>query len=75
LRSENLTLKINMSDFTRRANGLSNWFEKRRHALAFDFVFARVHKTLRLDPAMAAGVVELNLGKEACVFVIGGRLA
>jgi hypothetical protein len=66
----NLTLKINMSDFTRRANGLSKWFEKRRHALAFDFVFARVHKTLWLDPAMAAGVVERNLEEEDCVSVI-----
>jgi hypothetical protein len=46
-----------MSDFTRRVNRLSKWFEKRRHALAFDFVFARVHKTLWLDPAMAADVV------------------
>jgi hypothetical protein len=44
-----------MSGFTRRVNGLSKWFEKRRHALAFDFIFARVRKTLWLDPAMAAG--------------------
>jgi hypothetical protein len=30
-----------MSDLTRRVNCLQKWFEKRRHALAFDFVFAR----------------------------------
>jgi hypothetical protein len=34
-----------------------------------------LHKALWLDPALAAGIVELNLGKEACFFVIGGRLA
>jgi hypothetical protein len=64
-----------MSDLTRRVNSLQKWFERLGHALAFDFVFARVHKALWLDPALAAGIVELNLGKEACVFVIGGRLA
>jgi hypothetical protein len=67
-----LTLNISMSDLTRRVSRLSNWFERLRHALAFDFVFARVHKTLWLDPAMAAGVVDRNLGEEACSFVIGG---
>ena len=55
----------------RRVNSLSKWFENCRHALASDFFFARVHKALRRDPAMAAGVVERILGKEACVSVIG----
>jgi hypothetical protein len=64
-----LTLKISMSDLTRRVNSLQKWFERLRHALAFDFVFARVHKTLWLDPAIAAGVVERNLEKEDCVSV------
>jgi hypothetical protein len=46
--AKNLTLKISMSDFMRRVNGLSNWFEKRRHALAFDFVFAAFTKRFDL---------------------------
>jgi hypothetical protein len=41
-----------------------------RHALAFDFVFACVHKTLWLDPAMAADGVDRNLGREDCISVI-----
>jgi hypothetical protein len=57
----------------RRVNSLSNRFESRCHALAFDFFFARVHRTLWRDPAMAAGVVGRNLGKETCIFVIGAR--
>jgi hypothetical protein len=31
------------------------------------------HKTLWLNPAMAAGVVERTIGKEDCVSVIGFR--
>jgi hypothetical protein len=59
-----------MSDFMRRAKRLSNWFERSRHALAFDVVFVRVHKTHWRDPAMAAGVVACNLGREDCISVI-----
>jgi hypothetical protein len=44
-----------MSRFTRRVNSLQKWVGRLRHVLAFDFIFARVHKTLWLDPAMAAG--------------------
>jgi hypothetical protein len=54
----------------RRANWLSNWFERLRHALGFYFVFARVEKTLWLDPAMATGAVERTIEKEDCVSVI-----
>jgi hypothetical protein len=59
-----------MSDFMRRANRLSNWFERSHHALASDAVFARVDKTHWRDPAMAAGVVACNLEREDCVSVI-----
>jgi len=43
-----LTLKISISDFMRRVNSLSKRFERRCHALAFDFFFARAHKALWL---------------------------
>jgi hypothetical protein len=41
-----LTLKISMSDLRRRVNNLQKWFERLRHALAFDFVFARSQNAL-----------------------------
>jgi hypothetical protein len=34
-----------MSDLTRRVNSLQKWFERLRHALAFDFVFARASQS------------------------------
>ena len=45
--------------FTRPTNGFSKKFENHVHALALYFMFynfVRVHKTLRMSPAMAAGV-------------------
>jgi len=47
--SANLTLRIGVSGFMRRVKGLSKRFESCRHALAFDFFFARVHDTLWHD--------------------------
>ena len=43
-RATRLTLKISMSDFIRRLNSLSKWFESFCHALAFDFVSVALTK-------------------------------
>jgi hypothetical protein len=45
--------------FTRLTNAFSKKFQNHVHALALYFAFynfVRVHKTLRMSPAMAAGV-------------------
>ena len=50
-----------MRRFTRLTNGFSKKLENHEHALALYFVyynFVRIHKTLRVTPAMAAGITD-----------------
>lgn len=56
---QNLTMRMSMRRFTRLTNGFSKKFENHAHMVALHFMhynFARVHKTLRITPAMAAGI-------------------
>lgn len=58
---QNLTMRMSMRRFTRLTNGFSKKLENHVHALALYFVFynfTRIHKTLRMSPAMAAGVTD-----------------
>ena len=58
---QNLTMRMSMRRFTRLTNGFSKKLENHCHALALYFVhynFMRIHKTLRVTPAMAAGITD-----------------
>ena len=57
----NLTMRMHMRRFTRLTNGFSKKIENHAHAVALHMMyynFVRIHKTLRVTPAMAAGVTE-----------------
>ncbi len=56
---QNLSMRMHMRRFTRLTNGLSKKLENHIHALAIYFMyynFGRIHQSLRVTPAMAAGV-------------------
>jgi IS1 family transposase len=56
---QNLTMRMSMRRFTRLTNAFSKKFENMQAAVALHFThynLVRLHKTLRVTPAMAAGV-------------------
>jgi hypothetical protein len=56
---QNLTVRMQMRRFTRLTNAFSKKLENLKAALALHFAwynFCRVHSTLRVTPAMAAGI-------------------
>ena len=56
---QNLTMRMSMRRFTRLTNAFSKKIENLQAAVSLHFAhynFVRMHKTLRMTPAMAAGV-------------------
>ncbi len=56
---QNLTMRMSMRRFTRLTNGFSKKVENLAYAVALHFMyysFGRIHKTLRVTPAMEAGI-------------------
>ena len=56
---QNLTMRMGMRRFTRLTNGFSKKVQNLEHAVSLHFMhynFARIHKTLRVTPAMEADI-------------------
>ena len=52
-------MRMSMKRFARLSNGFSKKIENHEHAVAMHYMFynfGRIHKTLRVTPAMEAGV-------------------
>lgn len=57
----NLTMRMGMRRVTRLTNGFSKKAENLAHALSLHFMyynFARIHQSLRVTPAMEAGITD-----------------
>ena len=58
---QNLNIRMGLRRFTRLTNAFSKKIDNHIHALAIYFMyynFVRIHQTLRVTPAMAAGVTD-----------------
>ena len=70
---QNLTMRMSMRRFTRLTNGFSKKIDNHAHMVAIHFMhynFARVHKTLRVTPAMEAGLSEHVWSLEEIVLML-----
>jgi IS1 family transposase len=67
---QNLTMRMHMRRFTRLTNGFSKKIENHAYAIALHFVyynFVKLHKTLRVTPAMGAGITKRFMSIEDVV--------
>jgi IS1 family transposase len=70
---QNLTMRMHMRRFTRLTNGFSKKIENHMHAVALHFMFynfCKIHKTLRVTPAMEAGISQTVWSLENVVELI-----
>ena len=58
---QNLTMRLHMRRFTRLTNGFSKKVDNHRHSVALHYMFynfCRIHQTLKVTPAMEAGITD-----------------
>ena len=71
---QNLTMRMHMRRFTRLTNAFSKKLENHAASMAIHYVwynFVRIHSTLRVTPAMAAGVTDRLWSVEDLVSLLG----
>jgi IS1 family transposase len=69
---QNLTMRMHMRRFTRLTNAFSKKLENHCYAVALHFVyynFAKIHKTLRVTPAMEAKLTKKPMTLEEIVLL------
>ena len=72
----NLTMRMGMRRFTRLTNAFSKKLENHTHLCALFFLhynFVRIHKTLKVTPAMEAGITDTLHDMEWIVGLIDAR--
>lgn len=73
---QNLSMRMGMRRFTRLTNGFSKKIENHEYALAIYFMhynFVRIHQSLRVTPAMAAGISDKLWSMEDIVALTEAR--
>ncbi len=74
----NLTMRMSMRRFTRLTNAFSKKVENHMHAISLHFMhynFCRIHKSLKVTPAMEAGIADSVYDLEFIVGLIDEREA
>ena len=75
---QNLTMRMGMRRFTRLTNGFSKKIDNLAHAVALHFMhynFVRIHKTLKVTPAIASGVTNKLWSMNDVVMLIDAKEA
>ena len=70
---QNLTMRMHIRRFTRLTNAFSKKVENHSHSVALHFVyynFIKIHKTLRVTPAMEAGLAKDVMSFEEIVSLL-----
>jgi IS1 family transposase len=73
---QNLTMRMSMRRMARLTNGFSKKLENLGHAVALHFMydnFGRIHQSLRITPAMAAGVSDHVWSPEEIAALADGK--
>lgn len=73
---QHLTVRMGLRRYTRKTNAFSKSLEYHKYALAlryFYYNFVHIHKTLRITPAMAAGVTDRLWSMAELVGMIDAR--
>lgn len=73
---QNLTMRMSMRRFTRQTSGFSKKLLNHEHALSLYFVhynFCRIHGSLRVTPAMQAGITDRVWDMAEISEMIGGK--
>lgn len=70
---QNLTMRMHMRRFTRLTNGFSKKVDNHRHSVSLHYMFynfCRIHQTLKVTPAMEAGLTDHVWGiEEICALL------